>query len=90
MSTAQALGAAIDTGRVADRLWLYSNYHCNLRCSYCMPASAPEVPRRILAPEQMVEAADQARALGFRSLGSARRTAGDGPGLARLGGAGCQ
>jgi MoaA/NifB/PqqE/SkfB family radical SAM enzyme len=69
MSTAQALGAAIDAGRVADRLWLYSNYHCNLRCSYCLTESAPEVPRRILAPEQMVEAADQARALGFRNLG---------------------
>ncbi|HKG16583.1 MAG TPA: radical SAM protein [Solirubrobacteraceae bacterium] len=69
MSTAQALRAAIDAGRVADRLWLYSNYHCNLRCSYCLTESAPEVPRRILAPDQMVEAADQARALGFRSLG---------------------
>jgi MoaA/NifB/PqqE/SkfB family radical SAM enzyme len=69
MSTAQALGAAIDAGRVADRLWLYSNYHCNLRCSYCLTESAPGVPRRILAPEQMVEAADQARALGFRNLG---------------------
>ena len=69
MSTAQALGAAIDAGRVADRLWLYSNYHCNLRCSYCLTESAPEVSRRILAPDQMVEAADQARALGFRNLG---------------------
>ena len=69
MSTAHALGAAIDTGRVADRLWLYSNYHCNLHCSYCLTESAPGVSRRILAPDQMVEAADQARALGFRSLG---------------------
>ena len=69
MSTARALRAAIDAGRVADRLWLYSNYHCNLRCSYCLTESAPGVPRRVLAPEQMIEAADQARALGFRGLG---------------------
>lgn len=69
MSTARALRAAIDAGRVADRLWLYSNYHCNLRCSYCLTESAPGVPRRVLAPEQMIEAAEQARALGFRGLG---------------------
>jgi MoaA/NifB/PqqE/SkfB family radical SAM enzyme len=69
VTTARALRAAIDAGRVAERLWLYSNYHCNLRCSYCLTESAPGVARRILAPEQMVEAADQARVLGFRSLG---------------------
>jgi MoaA/NifB/PqqE/SkfB family radical SAM enzyme len=69
VSTARALREAIDAGRVADRLWLYSNYHCNLRCSYCLTESAPGVPRRILTREQMVEAADQTRALGFRSLG---------------------
>jgi MoaA/NifB/PqqE/SkfB family radical SAM enzyme len=69
MTTAQALRAAIDEGRVADRLWLYSNYHCNLACSYCLTESAPGVSRRLLAPAQMIEAADQARALGFRALG---------------------
>jgi MoaA/NifB/PqqE/SkfB family radical SAM enzyme len=69
VTTARTLRAAIDAGRVAERLWLYSNYHCNLRCSYCLTESAPGVARRILAPEQMVEAADQARVLGFRSLG---------------------
>jgi MoaA/NifB/PqqE/SkfB family radical SAM enzyme len=60
---------AIDAGRVGDRLWLYSNYHCNLRCSYCLTESAPGVARRLLSEEEMVAAADQARALGFRSLG---------------------
>jgi MoaA/NifB/PqqE/SkfB family radical SAM enzyme len=69
MSTADALRAAIDQGRVAERLWLYSNYHCNLACSYCLTDSAPGVPRRLLAPAQMVEAADEASALGFRALG---------------------
>jgi MoaA/NifB/PqqE/SkfB family radical SAM enzyme len=69
VSTADALRAAIDEGRVAERVWLYSNYHCNLACSYCLTESAPGVPRRLLAPERMIEAADQARALGFRALG---------------------
>lgn len=63
------LAEAMESGRVADRLWLYSNYHCNLRCGYCLTESAPGVPRRLLAPEEMVEAADQARVLGFGALG---------------------
>jgi MoaA/NifB/PqqE/SkfB family radical SAM enzyme len=69
MSTAKTLAAAIAEGRVGERLWLYSNYHCNLACSYCLTESAPGVERRVLAPEQMVEAADEAKALGFRALG---------------------
>jgi MoaA/NifB/PqqE/SkfB family radical SAM enzyme len=54
---------------VSDRLWLYSNYHCNLRCRYCLTESAPGVSRRLLGAGDMVESARQARALGFRSLG---------------------
>jgi MoaA/NifB/PqqE/SkfB family radical SAM enzyme len=68
-ATADALRSAIDKGRVSDRLWLYSNYHCNLRCRYCLTESAPGVSRRVLGAGDMVEAARQARALGFRSLG---------------------
>ena len=68
-ATADALRGAIDEGRVSDRLWLYSNYHCNLRCRYCLTESAPGVSRRVLGAGDMVEAARQARALGFRSLG---------------------
>jgi MoaA/NifB/PqqE/SkfB family radical SAM enzyme len=68
-ATADALRGAIDEGRVSDRLWLYSNYHCNLRCRYCLTESAPGVSRRELGAGDMVESARQARALGFRSLG---------------------
>jgi MoaA/NifB/PqqE/SkfB family radical SAM enzyme len=68
-ATGDALRAAIDDGRVADRLWLYSNYHCNLRCRYCLTESAPGVPRRVLAAAEIVDAARQAKALGFRALG---------------------
>lgn len=69
MTTADELAGAIEAGRVSDRLWLYSNYHCNLACSYCLTESAPGVERRLLGSEQMIEATEQARALGFRSLG---------------------
>jgi MoaA/NifB/PqqE/SkfB family radical SAM enzyme len=68
-ATAEALRAAIDSGRVSERLWLYSNYHCNLRCRYCLTESAPGVPRRLLASADMLESARQAHALGFRALG---------------------
>ena len=54
---------------MSDRLWLYSNYHCNLRCRYCLTESAPGVARRLLGAGDMVESARQARALGFRALG---------------------
>jgi MoaA/NifB/PqqE/SkfB family radical SAM enzyme len=69
MTTQEALREAIAADRVSERLWLYANYHCNLRCVYCLTDSAPEVPRRILLVPQMLEAAEQAKALGFRSLG---------------------
>jgi MoaA/NifB/PqqE/SkfB family radical SAM enzyme len=66
---AAALESAIDAGRVGERVWLYSNYHCNLRCSYCLTESAPGVARRSLSFDEMIAVADQARALGFRALG---------------------
>jgi MoaA/NifB/PqqE/SkfB family radical SAM enzyme len=69
VSVAAALHTAIEDGQVAGRLWLYSNYHCNLRCVYCLTESAPGVARRLLAPEDMVRAADEARDLGFTALG---------------------
>jgi len=64
-----AIREAIETGRLGERLWFYSNYHCNLACSYCLTGSAPDVPRRELATERMVELAREARDLGFGALG---------------------
>lgn len=64
-----AVAGAIADGRIGGRLWLYANYHCNLRCSYCLTESAPGVPRRLLEPEVMIERAREARALGFTGLG---------------------
>ncbi len=49
MSTAEL----ISEGRLGDRLWFYTNYHCNLRCSYCLTESAPGVPRRELDAERI-------------------------------------
>ena len=59
------VAAAIDRGEIGGRLWFYANYHCNLRCTYCLTESAPQVTRRELGREQIVERAREAGELGF-------------------------
>jgi MoaA/NifB/PqqE/SkfB family radical SAM enzyme len=61
--------AAIEEGRLGDRLWFYSNYHCNLACSYCLSGSAADVPRRELDAERVLALAGEARELGFTGIG---------------------
>ncbi len=31
-----------------SKLWIYTNYDCNLRCCYCLAESAPGAPRRAI------------------------------------------
>ena len=57
------------SGVLPGRVWLYSNYHCNLACSYCLTESSPRSERRELTAEQMIAVAEQARTLGFTALG---------------------
>lgn len=64
-----SIGAAVAEGRLPGRVWLYSNYHCNLACTYCLTESAPRVARRELPPTAMIEIGGQARELGFTDLG---------------------
>lgn len=60
---------AIEDGRIGGRVWFYSNYHCNLRCSYCLTESAPGVDRRELGAERILESAREAKTLGFTAFG---------------------
>ncbi len=39
---------AKDNRPVGSRLWLYTNFDCNLHCDYCCVRSSPRVPRREL------------------------------------------
>ncbi|MGH9188861.1 MAG: radical SAM protein [Acidimicrobiales bacterium] len=64
-----AVADAAAGGVLGDRVWLYSNYHCNLACAYCLTDSAPSSPRRDLSAEAMVTVARQAAELGFGALG---------------------
>jgi MoaA/NifB/PqqE/SkfB family radical SAM enzyme len=63
------ISEAVAAGTLPGRVWLYSNYHCNLACNYCLTASAPGAPRRELGAERMLGLAQEARDLGFTGLG---------------------
>ncbi len=50
------------------RLWVYTNFHCNLACDYCVVASSPRARRREITPERLAALVDEAVAEGFREL----------------------
>lgn len=64
-----AVAEAIGEGLIGGRLWVYTNYHCNLTCSYCLTESGPRVASRQLPLHRLPEIAAEARALGFTALG---------------------
>ena len=47
------------------KLWLYTNFDCNLRCAYCVAESSPTAPRRALGLPVVRRIVDEAVALGF-------------------------
>ena len=50
------------------RLWLYTNFHCNLACDYCCVASSPQAPRRELGAERIARLVSEAATWGVREL----------------------
>lgn len=64
-----AIADGIGRGEIGGRLWFYSNYHCNLRCTYCLTESAPTVSRRELGHEEILARAGEATELGFTGFG---------------------
>lgn len=50
------------------KLWLYTNYDCNLRCSYCVAKSSPNAPRRALGLANVKQLVDEAVELGFSDV----------------------
>lgn len=53
---------------LAWKLWVYTNYDCNLRCSYCVAKSSPNTPRRALGFDNVRRLVDEAVELGFSEL----------------------
>jgi MoaA/NifB/PqqE/SkfB family radical SAM enzyme len=50
------------------KLWIYTNYDCNLRCSYCLAQSSPTAPRRALGLKRVQALIDEAVQLGFTNV----------------------
>ncbi len=50
------------------KLWLYTNYDCNLRCTYCVAKSSPNAARRALGLANVQRLVDEAVALGFSDI----------------------
>jgi pyruvate-formate lyase-activating enzyme len=53
---------------VGSRLWLYTNFDCNLRCDYCCVRSSPKAPRRALGLERVQRIANEAAKLGVDEI----------------------
>lgn len=61
--------AELDVQRpLGSRLWLYTNFDCNLRCDYCCVRSSPKAPRRALGAERVRRIASEAQALGVEEI----------------------
>jgi len=56
------------TAAFPPRLWVYTNFHCNLTCEYCVVASSPQARRRELGLERFRALVDEAIAENFREL----------------------
>jgi pyruvate-formate lyase-activating enzyme len=64
-----AVAMPAETSRpVGERLWLYANFDCNLRCDYCCVRSSPAAPRRELGLGRVQRIAREAAALGVKEI----------------------
>jgi uncharacterized Fe-S cluster-containing radical SAM superfamily protein len=63
-----AMGEPGTGKRLTDRLWLYTNFDCNLRCDYCCVRSSPTADRRELGLERVRRIAAEASALGVQDF----------------------
>lgn len=52
----------------SQKLWVYTNFDCNLRCNYCVAESTPSARRRALGLENVRRLVDEATTLGFERL----------------------
>jgi pyruvate-formate lyase-activating enzyme/TusA-related sulfurtransferase len=53
---------------IGSRLWLYTNFDCNLHCDYCCVRSSPKAPRRALGLARVQRIASEASSLGVREI----------------------
>ncbi len=61
-------GASGNNRTVGSRLWLYTNFDCNLSCDYCCVRSSPTAPRRELGLARVQRIAREAAELGVKEI----------------------
>jgi len=59
---------AEDNRPVGSRLWVYTNFNCNLHCDYCCVRSSPTAPRRELGLARVQRIAREAAELGVKEI----------------------
>jgi uncharacterized Fe-S cluster-containing radical SAM superfamily protein len=59
---------AEDSRPLGSRIWLYTNFDCNLRCDYCCVRSSPSAPRRELGLARVRRIAREAATLGVKEI----------------------
>jgi hypothetical protein len=57
-----------DAARLGSRLWLYTNFNCNLACDYCCAESSPRAPARRLSVEIAARATEEFAGLGGQEV----------------------
>jgi uncharacterized Fe-S cluster-containing radical SAM superfamily protein len=64
-----AVAAPAEANRpVGSRIWLYTNFDCNLRCDYCCVRSSPTAFRRELGLERVQRIAREAAELAVKEI----------------------
>jgi MoaA/NifB/PqqE/SkfB family radical SAM enzyme len=63
-------GAVFDLSQspLPPKLWLYTNFDCNIGCSYCVTQSTPAAPRRALGLATVQRLVDEGVDIGFRDV----------------------
>jgi pyruvate-formate lyase-activating enzyme len=72
-----APSTGFEAGRTSDllaaqrpgaRLWLYTNFDCNLACDYCCARSSPQAPRRAIGVDRIRRLVTEGANAGVREL----------------------
>lgn len=65
---ADPIDALAPEQRPGHRLWIYTNFHCNLACDYCCVESSPRAEPRVIDLDRFEAIVDEARASGFAQI----------------------
>jgi organic radical activating enzyme len=63
-----ATAASLLPQSLMSRVWIYTNFDCNLKCDYCCVRSAPGIARRELGLERIEGIAAEAGGLGVQQI----------------------